>query len=110
MSEPSSSNTRKVRLTVIAADGLYKRDVFRFPDPFAVITVDGEQTHTTTVIKKTLNPYWNESFDVNVTDSSIVAVQIFDQKKFKKKDQGFLGVINIRVGDVLDLGLGGDGQ
>jgi len=36
-------------------------------------------------------------------------VQIFDQKKFKKKDQGFLGVINIRVGDVLDLGLGGDG-
>jgi E3 ubiquitin-protein ligase NEDD4 len=36
------------------------------PDPFAVVTVDGEQTHTTTVIKKTLNPYWNESFDVCV--------------------------------------------
>lgn len=36
-------------------------------------------------------------------------MQIFDQKKFKKKDQGFLGVINIRVGDVLDLSLGGDG-
>jgi hypothetical protein len=30
----------------------------------AVITVDGEQTHTTTVMKKTLNPYWNESFDM----------------------------------------------
>jgi hypothetical protein len=28
-------------------------------------------------------------------------VQVFDQKKFKKKDQGFLGVINIRVGDVM---------
>ena len=70
---------------VIAADGLYKRDVFSklhrnalpktcqnadqfmaigFPDPFAVATVDGEQTQTTSVIKKTLNPYWNESFDV----------------------------------------------
>jgi E3 ubiquitin-protein ligase NEDD4 len=35
-----------------------------FPDPFAVLTVDGEQTKTTSVIKKTLNPYWNESFDV----------------------------------------------
>jgi Ca2+-dependent lipid-binding protein len=34
------------------------------PDPFAVITVDAEQTHTTSVIKKTLNPYWNESFDM----------------------------------------------
>ena len=43
-----------------------------------------------------------------VTDSSIIAVQIFDQKKFKKKDQGFLGVINVRVGDVLELG-GGEG-
>lgn len=35
-----------------------------FPDPFAVVTVDGEQTHTTSVIRKTLNPYWNESFDM----------------------------------------------
>lgn len=49
---------------VVAADGLSKRDVFRLPDPFAVITVDGEQTNTTSVIKKTLNPYWNESFDM----------------------------------------------
>ena len=121
-------------IVVIAADGLTKRDVFRtfildckstnfvgFPDPFAVLTVDGEQTKTTSVIKRTLNPYWNESFDVYVSnnhqilknsmvkESSIIAVQIFDQRKFKKKDQGFLGVINCRVGDVLDLQLGGDG-
>lgn len=94
--------------TVIAADQLYKRDVFRLPDPFAVVLVDGGQTRTTSVIKKTLNPYWNESFDVDVTPSSIIVVQIFDHKKFKKKDQGFLGVINIRVGDVLNLAQGGD--
>ncbi len=50
--------------SVVAADSLAKRDVFRLPDPFAVITVDGEQTHTTSVIKKTLNPYWNENFDM----------------------------------------------
>ncbi|KAI5857099.1 hypothetical protein BZA05DRAFT_166177 [Tricharina praecox] len=99
---------RKIRITVIAADGLYKRDILRFPDPFAVVTVDGEQTHTTSVIRKTLNPYWNESFDIHVTESSIIAVQIFDQKKFKKKDQGFLGVINIRVGDVLALQVDGE--
>src|SRR5215471_10438999 len=37
---------------VVAADGLSKRDVFRLPDPFAVITVDGEQTVTTSAIKK----------------------------------------------------------
>ena len=53
---------------VVAADGLAKRGVFCqcLPDPFAVITVDSEQTRTTSVIKKTLNPYWNEHFDVSV--------------------------------------------
>ena len=39
----------------------------------------------------------------------MIAVQIFDQRKFKKRDQGFLGVVNIRVSDVLDLELGGHG-
>ncbi|KAH9063727.1 hypothetical protein EDB83DRAFT_2382646 [Lactarius deliciosus] len=93
--------------TVVAADGLAKRDVFRLPDPFAVITVDSEQTNTTSVIKKTLNPYWNESFDIMVKDSSVVAVQIFDQRKFKRRDQGFLGVVNVQVSNYLDLELGG---
>jgi E3 ubiquitin-protein ligase NEDD4 len=31
-----------------------------------VATINGEQTRTTSVIKKTLNPYWNESFDMYV--------------------------------------------
>jgi len=37
----------------------------------------------------------------------VIAVQIFDQRKFKRRDQGFLGVVNVRVSDVLDLELGG---
>ncbi|KAJ3883765.1 hypothetical protein F5051DRAFT_424020 [Lentinula edodes] len=116
MSNPSGVLTKNIRVTVVAADGLSKRDVFRLPDPFAVITVDAEQTHTTSVMKKTLNPYWNESFDIldslissTVKDSSVLAVQIFDQRKFKRRDQGFLGVVNVRVSDVLDLELGGHG-
>ncbi|KAF2720742.1 HECT-domain-containing protein [Polychaeton citri CBS 116435] len=102
------SNQPNLRVTIIAADGLYKRDVFRFPDPFAVCTINGEQTRTTGVIKKTLNPYWNESFDVRVSEDSIIAVQIFDQKKFKKRDQGFLGVVNVAIRNVIDLDAGGD--
>jgi E3 ubiquitin-protein ligase NEDD4 len=58
--------TDKLFLVVVAA-GLAELDVFSLPDsPFAVIIVDSEQTHTTAVIKKTLNPYWNEHFDVSV--------------------------------------------
>ncbi|KAI8808254.1 hypothetical protein BJ742DRAFT_285897 [Cladochytrium replicatum] len=94
---------------VIAADGLSKKDYWRLPDPFAVVTVDGEQTHTTSVIKRTLNPYWNESFEISVTNNSVVAVQIFDQKKWKKtKDQGFLGVVNQQISQIFDLSTGGD--
>lgn len=89
----------------MAAESLYKRDVFRQPDPFAVITVDGSQTKTTKTAKKTLNPYWNESFNFNALEDSILVIQVFDQKKFKKKDQGFLGVVNVRVGSVIDLSL-----
>ncbi|KAK0615002.1 hypothetical protein B0T17DRAFT_619836 [Bombardia bombarda] len=99
-----------LRVTIIAADGLYKRDVFRFPDPFAVATIDGEQTKTTQVSKRTLNPYWNESFDFKVNEDSILIIQVFDQKKFKKKDQGFLGVINIRIGDIIELAPNADDQ
>ena len=64
----------------------------------------------------------------DVKDSSVVAVQIFDQRKFKRKvratllvldrsklisiqsDQGFLGVINVKVSDVIDLEMGGQGE
>jgi E3 ubiquitin-protein ligase NEDD4 len=67
--------------------------------------VDGEQTKTTSVIKKTLNPYWNESFIVSVTNNSVFTIQIFDQKKWKKEEnQGFLGLVNIPMSEVFDIG------
>lgn len=44
-----------------------------------------------------------------MTNQSVIAVQVFDQKKFKKKDQGFLGVINVQISNVFDLEVGGDG-
>ncbi|CAH6719582.1 E3 ubiquitin-protein ligase Rsp5p [[Candida] jaroonii] len=99
------SSSTPINVKVVAAESLYKRDVFRQPDPFAVITVDGSQTKTTKTAKKTLNPYWNESFNFDSLEDSILVIQVFDQKKFKKKDQGFLGVVNIRIGDVIDLSL-----
>ena len=46
----------------------------------------------------------------SVNEDTILAVQVFDQKKFKKKDQGFLGVINIRIGDVIELAPDADGN
>lgn len=53
----------------------------------------------------------NAEFCSRVDEGSILAVQVFDQKKFKKKDQGFLGVINIRIGDLIpEVGPEADGM
>ena len=56
-------------------------------------------------------PFYDSSLlnSRTVKDSSVVAVQIFDQRKFKRRDQGFLGVVNVKVSDALDLELGGHG-
>ncbi|KAJ7288274.1 hypothetical protein C8J57DRAFT_1279672 [Mycena rebaudengoi] len=92
---------RRIRVTLFSANGLVKRDLLGLPDPFAVLTVDGEQTNNTAIVRKTLNPSWNEHFDVLVRDSSMIAIQIFDHRKFKKRDQGFLGVINIPASEAI---------
>jgi E3 ubiquitin-protein ligase NEDD4 len=42
---------------------------------------------------------------------SVIAVQVFDKREFKKKDQGFLGATNVQVGDVFDdVNTGGEGE
>jgi hypothetical protein len=45
-----------------------------------------------------------------VKGSSVVKVQVFDERKFKRRDQGFLGFVEIRVTDYLDLEFGGQGM
>lgn len=63
-----TSGTCLVSLSVANCWSCHEADchVAGFPDPFAVATINGEQTKTTTVSKRTLNPYWNESFDLCV--------------------------------------------
>ncbi|KAJ1887420.1 hypothetical protein LPJ66_009130, partial [Kickxella alabastrina] len=98
-----------LKVTVLAADNLYKRELFRLPDPFVVLTVDGAQTITTKALKRTLSPYWNEMFEVRVKPTSVITVQVFDQRKFKKQGQGFLGVINVQISQHIDVEVGGEG-
>ncbi|KAJ1936268.1 hypothetical protein GGF37_005678, partial [Kickxella alabastrina] len=97
-----------LKVTVLAADNLYKRELFRLPDPFVVLTVDGAQTLTTKALKRTLSPYWNETFEVRVKPTSVITVQVFDQRKFKKQGQGFLGVINVQISQHIDVEVGGE--
>lgn len=49
---------------VLSASGLPKRNLFRLPDPFVVVSVDGAEKFASSTVKKSLNPFWNEHFDV----------------------------------------------
>lgn len=41
--------------------------------------------------------------------SSAISIQIFDARKFKTRDQGFLGVVNMKGSDAVDYALGEHG-
>ncbi len=92
-----------LRLVVVKAENLAKSSFFKSPDPFAVVTVDGAQTHTSPIAKGTINPFWGASFDLAVHENSVIGIQIFDQKNFKEANQGFMGVINILVNSVINI-------
>jgi E3 ubiquitin-protein ligase NEDD4 len=47
----------------LSSEYLFMLDV-AFPDPYAIVTIEGEQSKITSTIEKTLNPFWNESFDL----------------------------------------------
>ncbi|KAI9662925.1 MAG: hypothetical protein M1821_007972 [Bathelium mastoideum] len=95
-----------LRIAIIAADDLYKPETFHLPDVFACMSVDGEQIKCTNVISNTLKPCWNESFDVQADEESILKVAVFDRRTYKK--QGSLGSVKFKIRAVIDSGIGSD--
>jgi E3 ubiquitin-protein ligase NEDD4 len=91
------------------------------PDPYAIVKVNGIDHASTAVIKRTLDPYWNKTFNLWVhcltteaktftyTFCSTVTKtsrMIFDEKRPKKantKDYGYLGGVHFQVGDMIDF-------
>ncbi|KAL4239440.1 E3 ubiquitin-protein ligase smurf2 [Mactra antiquata] len=99
------TSTMKIRLTVLCAKNLCKRDFFRLPDPFAKISVDGSgQCHSTEVCKNTLDPKWNQHYDLYIGQSDSVTISIWNHKKIhKKQGAGFLGCVRIMSNAVTQL-------
>ena len=93
----------RLTVTIIAADGLYKPELFRLPDTCACMSIDGGQIRCTAVVSNTLNPYWNQSFDVHAGRESILKVAIFDKKTYQK--QGSLGSVKLRIGSLINFGI-----
>ncbi|VBB29928.1 unnamed protein product [Acanthocheilonema viteae] len=101
----TEEDTELLRIRVVKAERLSKRDIFGVCDPYAVIllkregssvAVDKAQTKTR---RKTREPVWNEEFVFRVVRRDcILAVQIFDERRITRDD--FLGMVEIDLAQV----------
>nr|CAI5838432.1 unnamed protein product [Callosobruchus analis] len=98
-STPSSrrNGAQKIRLTILCARNLVRKDLFRLPDPFAKISVDGSgQCHSTETVKNTLDPKWNSHYDLYISNTDTITISIWNHRKVhKKQGSGFLGCVRI---------------
>ncbi|KAF7243004.1 E3 ubiquitin-protein ligase SMURF1 [Varanus komodoensis] len=82
---------------MLCAKNLAKKDFFRLPDPFAKVVVDGSgQCHSTDTVKNTLDPKWNQHYDLYVGKSDSITISVWNHKKIhKKQGAGFLGCVRL---------------
>eukprot|EP01088_Endostelium_zonatum_P011131 TRINITY_DN2497_c0_g1_i1.p1 TRINITY_DN2497_c0_g1~~TRINITY_DN2497_c0_g1_i1.p1 ORF type:complete len:284 (+),score=74.06 TRINITY_DN2497_c0_g1_i1:58-909(+) len=91
----------KVRIRVIGAKDLLAADAGGTSDPYVNITV-GQSKQKTKVVKRNLNPSWNETFTFNCHPTDHVLFQIMDWDRFGKDD--CIGQANVEF-DILIQGL-----
>ncbi|KAH9322295.1 hypothetical protein KI387_016934 [Taxus chinensis] len=90
----------KLYVYVQEARGLPAKDLNGFSDPYVRLHL-GKIKARTRVIRKTLDPSWNEEFTFKVEDlSEQLVVSIWDDDRFFNDD--FLGQVKIPVSTVLD--------
>lgn len=87
----------KIRLTILCAKNLSKKDFFSLPDPFAKISVEGSgQCHSTDTCRNTLDPKWNQYYDLYVGKGDGITISVWNRRKIHKKaGSGFLGCVRI---------------
>uniref|UniRef100_A0A182NSD2 HECT-type E3 ubiquitin transferase n=1 Tax=Anopheles dirus TaxID=7168 RepID=A0A182NSD2_9DIPT len=91
-----------VRIKVLAARGLAKKDIFGYSDPYVkieqnTITGDVNVDHMVTKTKRrTLNPVWNEEFVFRVKPNEHKLVfQVFDENRLTR--DSFMGLVDLTL-------------
>lgn len=89
-------HVQKIRVTLLCARSLAKRDIFRLPDPFAKVSVEvgsrnvgphlsmQNQFHFTEVAKNTVDPKWNQHFDLLVTQNDVITISVWNDRKINR--------------------------
>ncbi|XP_035904272.1 E3 ubiquitin-protein ligase Nedd-4 isoform X4 [Anopheles stephensi] len=91
-----------VRIKVLGASGLAKKDIFGYSDPYVKIeqnTITGDVNVDQMVTKtkrRTLNPVWNEEFVCRVKPNEHKLVfQVYDENRLTR--DGFMGLVDLTL-------------
>ncbi|TNN10325.1 E3 ubiquitin-protein ligase NEDD4-like isoform 1 [Schistosoma japonicum] len=97
-----NTETRLLRIRIIRALDLMKKDIFGASDPYCKLCIYKTQRSTlpvcppvpTKTVKKSLNPIWNEEFifRVNPSENRLV-FELYDENRITRDD--FLGVVTV---------------
>lgn len=75
----------KIRVTLLCARSLAKRELFRLPDPFVRLTVDDSaQSYCTDTVRNSLDPKWNNHYDLLLRPSDAITISVWNEKKVNK--------------------------
>jgi len=96
----ASDRTKILKLKVVSADNLAKKDIFGASDPYVridLVTNNGDEvidSVLTKTKKRTLNPKWDEEFlfRVKPTEHKLV-LEVFDENRLTRDD--FLGRVDL---------------
>jgi hypothetical protein len=100
-SNKSTSRDRRLLVKMIKANGLMGKDFAGSCDPYCTVTADDPpQQHMTSVVKNTINPFFDEHFLLNITDlTKQLKFEVYDRNKAKAADE-FLGRAVISIDDL----------
>jgi hypothetical protein len=84
---------------VVQARQLPAMDKSGTSDPFATLATNfGGVKKSTKVIKKTLDPRWEEQWELKVDASEILTVKVYDKDSFSRDD--LMGTVELHVNDL----------
>ncbi|GAB7332145.1 hypothetical protein MBLNU13_g04020t1 [Cladosporium sp. NU13] len=99
---PALPDSTRLQIQIKKATGLRKRKNTPFPNCVAEIYVN-DKILRTKVVNGTLNPSWDDSFEVQVQKETTIRVAVYDDLRKKEIDRGVLGLVTFIAKDRVNL-------
>ncbi len=95
------SKVWQLRLGLIKAQNLPKKDLMGNADSFVTFDMTGQQQQKSKTIKNTLNPEWNEEFVFDVYDEKQeLVLKVWDWDAVKQKQTDEIGEVRLKLAEL----------